>query len=219
MADAFDMAAVTAALPDDKKTYNDNPFFGKEIPTAEYDGLTWIQKEKVDIKSKLMVLMFWGKYAKGDYRTVCDISDLAAANPDIPFVGVSCDADEEDAKKLLAKAGKEMAEQNIPAFKCDYTMAHDGGKKFNEAVLNLQGENRDVTSIGASLCFILQDGKIVWKEQFSSSWAVGQGQFIGQLQNLKEGKDLVDNGANPVQVEEETVQGDFVDEFASGGDY
>ena len=48
MADAFDMAAVTAALPDDKKTYNDNPFFGKDIPTAEYDGLTWIQKEKVD---------------------------------------------------------------------------------------------------------------------------------------------------------------------------
>ena len=219
MADAFDMAAVTAALPDDKKTYNDNPFFGKDIPTAEYDGLTWIQKEKVDINSKLMVLMFWGKYAKGDYRTVCDFSDLQAAHPDVPVVGVSCDAEEEDARKLLGKAGKEMAEQNIPAFKCDYAMAHDAGKKFNEALLNVQGDDRDVTSIGASLCFILQDGKIVWKEQFSSSWAVGQGQFIGQLQNLKEGKDLEDNGANPVQVEEETVQGDFVDEFASGGDY
>ena len=40
-----------------------------------------------------------------------------------------------------------------------------------------------------------------------------------EIAKLKEGKDLEDNGANPVQVEEETVQGDFVDEFASGGDY
>jgi len=213
------MAAVTQSLPDDKKTYNDNPFFGKDLPKAEWDGLNWIQKEKVAHDAKVLVLMFWGKYAKGDYRTVCDFSDLQASYPDLPIVGVSCDAEEADARKLLGKAGTEMAEQNIPSFKCDYTMAHDAGKKFNEAVLNLQGENRDVTSIGAGICFIVQEGKIVWKEQFSSSWALKQGQFIGQLQNIVEGKPLHDNGANPVQVAEETVDVDVGDDpFASGGD-
>ena len=150
---------------------------------------------------------------------MCDFSDLQAAHPGVPVVGVSCDAEEADARKLLGKAGTEMAEQNILAFKCDYAMAHDAGKKFNEALLNVQGDDRDVTSIGAGLCFIVQEGKIVWKEQFSSSWALGQGQFIGQLENVIAGKPLQDNGANPEQKQEEEVTADFVDDFASGGDY
>ena len=150
---------------------------------------------------------------------MCDFSDLQAAHPGVPVVGVSCDAEEADARKLLGKAGTEMAEQNIPAFKCDYAMAHDAGKKFNEALLNVQGDDRDVTSIGAGICFIVQEGKIVWKEQFSSSWALGQGQFIGQLERALAGAPLQDNGPNPAQKQEETVDVEFVDEFASGGDY
>ena len=224
MADAFDMAAITAAIPSEKKTYNDNPWLGKPmVPWGS--SMTWIQNG-FPASDKPIVLFTWGKFAKGDYRNIRDFHDLALQyEGKVDVCGISLDAEEEDARKLLKKSGTAMAEQNIEEFRCGTMMGHDGGKMWAANLVKAQGEVRLMSAIPCSLCFIISKptaesvAKILWVEQFGASWALHQGQFIGQLDKILAGEDIFDNGVNPVQPEEETVEVDFEDEFASGGDY
>jgi hypothetical protein len=219
------MDAITAAIPDDKKTYGDNPFLGKAlVPYGSSMG--WIGGGSPASPEKPLVIFTWGKFAKGDYRNICDFSNLAEQYAGkIQVVGISLDAEEEDARKLLGKAGSAMAEQSIDSFRCDTCMGHDAGKMFAANLIKSQGEQRITSALSCSFAIIASAptaesvSKILWVEQFGASWSLSQGQFIGQLENILAGKDVVDNGPNPVQPEEETVEVEFVDEFASGGDY
>ena len=62
---------------------------------------------------KPCAVMFWGKYAKGDYRTMVHVSYLMRALPELQVLGVSCDAAKEDCEAMLKKNGTAMPTQSI----------------------------------------------------------------------------------------------------------
>jgi len=214
-------------IPEDKMTFSDDGIIGTKLPDLE--GLDWLQQgdeAKAAIKTgKPMVIVFWGKYAKGDYKLLCHFSDLNDRSPDATFIGIACDAEKEDAEKLFTKIGKAMPEQGIDSFTLNFPSAYDPGKKVNSAFKR----NAMLSSIGPGFCMIIDRmGTVVWKEQFTSSWFLAQGQFEEQLRRYVEGEKLLNNGPRPEgegDDEEEIsveVGGDEFDAFADDdgtGDY
>lgn len=208
-------------------TFSDEAVLGQKLP--ELNLLDWLQdgaKEEATsgvAKGKNIVVVFWGKYAKGDYKFCCHASDLNNRYPDVQFIGVSCDAERADAEKLLKKNGTAMAEQAIDSFEINFPSAYDKDKKFNKSIqtIGMWG------SVGPGMSLIVNSmGTVVWKEQFSAAWFMPQGQFEEQLRRLGEAEKLMDNGKRPVDpnAEEEIeceVGGDEFDAFADGdgGDY
>merc|ERR1719424_1703120 len=214
-------------IPEDKMTFSDEAVLGQKLP--ELNLLDWLQdgaKEEATsavAKGKNIVVVFWGKYAKGDYKFCCHASDLNNRYPDVQFIGVSCDAERADAEKLLKKNGTAMAEQAIDSFEINFPSAYDKDKKFNKSIqtIGMWG------SVGPGMSLIVNSmGTVVWKEQFSAAWFMPQGQFEEQLRRLGECEKLMDNGKRPVDpnAEEEIeceVGGAEFDAFADGdgGDY
>lgn len=208
-------------IPEDKITYSDDMILGSKLP--EMNALDWLQdgdtaKDAVS-KGKYIALVFWGKYAKGDYKLVCHFSDLATKYPDICVIGIACDAEKEDAEKLFTKIGKAMPEQGIDNFTLNFPSAYDPGKKFNGALKRAAM----VGSIGPGYCLLVDKvGTIKWKEQFTSSYFLANGQFEEQVRRITEGEKLMDNGPRPEgdgdEEEEISVEvgGDEFDAFADG---
>ena len=201
-------------------TYSDNMMIGNKL--VDLESLDWLQKgdEAADaIKTgKFIVIFFWGKYAKGDYKLVVHMSQLAKQNPDIAFFGIACDAERADAAKLLTKVGTAMPEQAIDNFEADVPMAFDPEKKVNSAFKRMAM----LSSIGPGYSMIIDKmGTIKWVEQFTSSYFVADGQFIEQLRRVQAGEDLISNGPRPEDEDEEeeitgAVGGDEFDAFADG---
>jgi len=201
-------------------TYSDNMMIGNKL--VDLESLDWLQKgdEAADaIKTgKFIVVFFWGKYAKGDYKLVVHMSQLAKQNPDIAFFGIACDAERADAAKLLTKVGTAMPEQAIDNFEADVPMAFDPEKKVNSAFKRMAM----LSSIGPGYSMIIDKmGSIKWVEQFTSSYFVADGQFIEQLRRVQAGEDLISNGPRPEDEDEEeeitgAVGGDEFDAFADG---
>ncbi len=69
---------------------------------------------------KELVVLFWAKFAKGDYKHVAHFNELTKIHEGIQLIGISCDSEEEDARAFVGKIGKEFAEQNIKSLDCDY---------------------------------------------------------------------------------------------------
>jgi hypothetical protein len=70
------------------------------------------------VKCKVTVVLFWAKFAKGDYTTIAGVSELAkrwAGVDSVQFVGVSVDPDKEDAVSIVKKIGTTMPEIQIYA--------------------------------------------------------------------------------------------------------
>jgi len=184
-------------IPADKLTYNDDPALGKPMP--DMSTLKWLKGEAPK-KGEVTVVLFWAKYAKGDYKHVAHFNELLKKHPELQLIGISCDAEEGDAAKFLTKIGKEMAEQNIKSLDCDYAMAFDVGKVVGTACKELSKLNM----MSAGMAYILnKEGTIVWREGFSSSWVLDNGQFGEQLRRVLKGEALIDNGAAPDDKEEE----------------
>lgn len=206
-------------IPEKYITYSDTTILGAKMP--ELNTLDYLQKgdEAKDAvsKGKTMVIFFWGKYAKGDYKLVVHMSQLAKRWPAVQFLGISCDAERGDAAKLLTKVGSSMPEQGIESFEADVPMAFDPEKKANGRFKRLAM----VTSVGPGYCMII-DGTstIKWQEQFTSSYFVADGQFEEQLRRFTEGEDLIANGPRPEDEEDEEIAcdvgGDEFDAFADG---
>lgn len=215
-------AADKALPPADKLTYSDDKALGVSMP--DLSTLKWLQGE-APASGKPLVVLFWAKYAKGDYKHLTNFSHLADKTSGAQFVGVSCDAEEADAAKLLTKFGSPLLEQNIPVFECGFPLAFDADKVVGKAFQALSGLNM----MSAGMAYIVNaEGTIVWREGFTSSWLLENGQFPEQLALLLEGKDLVDNGAAPDEdegeVDEEanitvTTGPDPSEMFAETGDY
>jgi len=219
---AVEAAADKALPPADKMTYSDDKAIGVSMP--DLSALKWLQGE-APTSGKPLVVLFWAKYAKGDYKHLVHFSHLADKTSGAQFVGVSCDAEEADAAKLLTKFGSPLLEQNIPVFECAFPLAFDADKVVGKAFQALSGLNM----MSAGMAYIVNaEGTIVWREGFTSSWALEHGQFPEQLALLLEGKDLVDNGAAPEEDEGEvdndaditvTTGPDPSEMFADTGDY
>jgi len=213
-------SSAVPVIPDKYKTYNDDAALGKPMP--DMSTLTWIKGEAPK-GGETTVVLFWAKYAKGDYKHVAHFNELTKTHPKLQVVGISCDAEQADAEKFLAKIGKEMAEQNIKSLDCDYALAFDGGKKVGSACKELSKLNM----MSAGMAYLVnKEGIIVWREGFNSSWTLEQGIFGEQVDRILSGKPLVDFGAAPDDGEEEdddtpvaSTGPDPSEMFAETGDY
>lgn len=99
MADGADAAVVdplappksVAAPKGEYTTYSDDASLGKPAPSL--DTLEYFQGEPVKLgDGKITVILFWAKFAKGDYTTYAGVSDLAkkfAGVENVQFLGVS----------------------------------------------------------------------------------------------------------------------------------
>jgi len=204
---AADLAAVKVEVPamTDKDwnakpqagstIYEDDKSFGKICP--ELDSLEYIRGDKVVVghEGKTTVLLFWAKFAKGDYTTIVGLNRLVALFPDVQFVGVSVDAEKKDAESFVKKIGTAMAEISIDSLDVDYSLAWDSGKvvkeSFRKACVTL--------ALGASAVFVIDaKEKIVWREQFGQGYEPKKGQLAEQIRRHLAGEELLKNGPTPV---------------------
>merc|ERR1712098_531146 len=105
---------------DEDKCYADNTALGKEFPSCE--TLEYV-KDNAPEAGKPTVYLFWAKFAKGQFKTFMQFSDVNRIYEGINVVGVGIDAAKKDAEKMLTKIGTPMATQNIEALEFDYPMA------------------------------------------------------------------------------------------------
>ena len=182
-------AAAVKKLSEDRTTFRDFKGFGEALP--DLSSLTFVKGEMP--KAPLCVF-FWAKYAKGDYRTMVHMSYLKRALPELEVLGISCDADLADAEAMLKKMGTAMPTQSLEELLFEYPLAFDVGKKVRDAF----GAFGKPPAPGFVFLFD-KDNKLVWKEVFTSSWALKQGQFAEQCALLLKGEALIDNGDRPVQ--------------------
>jgi len=189
--------ASKTGLTEDKATYSDARGLDGSFKMPDLSTLQFVKGE-APAAGKPCAVMFWGKYAKGDYRTMVHVSYLMRALPELQVLGVSCDAAKEDCEAMLKKNGTAMPTQSIDELIFDMSLAFDEGRKVKEAF----------AAIGKApapgfLFLFDKNGVLVWKEVFTSSWMLKQGQFAEQCALLLAGKPLIDNGARPAADEDD----------------
>ena len=182
-------------LPPDRTTYND--FQGKGAALPDLSSLKFIKGEAPKLDAPIAVL-FWAKFAKGDYRTMVHFSLMMRKIPALQVVGISCDPDFEDCESMLKKMNTAMPTQSIDELIFDMSLAFDEGTTLKKAF----GEFGTSPSPGFAFLFG-KDGKLAWKETFTSSWTLEQGQFAEQCALLLADEPLLDNGPAPEEEEDE----------------
>jgi len=190
------------------RTYSDDGALGKDAPAL--DTLEYIQGGPVAYSSdKPTVIVFWAKFAKGDYTTVVGVSEICDDfKEQAQFLGVSVDPNVDDAKSFLKKIGTAMPELDVKKLVVPYALAFDAGKAVKNAFMKACGLN----SLGASATFIVdKKGKILWREQFGQGYAPKKGQLREQLRRHCGGEGLLSNGKKPVEEEddEDLADGDM----------
>eukprot|EP00614_Pseudopedinella_elastica_P031636 CAMPEP_0172615988 /NCGR_PEP_ID=MMETSP1068-20121228/62634_1 /TAXON_ID=35684 /ORGANISM="Pseudopedinella elastica, Strain CCMP716" /LENGTH=483 /DNA_ID=CAMNT_0013421291 /DNA_START=41 /DNA_END=1492 /DNA_ORIENTATION=+ len=206
-------------MPDDKKTYQDFKSCGAALP-----DLTTLKFIKGDLPvcraEGPLVVLFWAKYAKGDYRTMVHFSFLMRKLKGLRVVAVSIDPNEDDATSMLKKMDTPMPTQSIDLLVFDMPLAFDAGKKLKDEVLASCG---GTLAPGKALLYV--DGKLAWQEQFTAGWALKQGLFGEQCALALAGKPLLSFGDEPEAPEAEAGEeeavgatGDIPD-FSATGDY
>eukprot|EP00947_MAST-08B_sp_MAST-8B-sp1_P000666 g666.t1 len=196
-------AAAGAAGDDDKAkflVYSDDACLGKTAPPL--GDLKIIHGDAIEVgKGKITAIVFWAKFAKGDYTTVNTFSAIATANPGINVLGISCDPNEEDAAKFVKKVGTfqpELGKSGL-TIEADFTLAFDPGR---EAMRAFKAASK-LMSLGVGMAYLIDaEGKIVWREQYSRGEST-VGQFTDQLARLQKGTELLSNGPRPAGDDDE----------------
>ena len=211
------LASKQPFLTPDKTTYGDAKGLDGSFKLPDLASLKFVKGALPDA-TKPVAVLFWGKYAKGDYRTMVHFSYLMRALPALQVLGVSCDAAFEDCEAMLKKNNTPMPTQSIDELIFDMALAFDEGKKVKDAFAAVG----KAPAPGFAFLFDAT-GTLVWKETFTSSWNLKQGQFAEQCALLLAGKDLIANGDRPAESddddEEEAVVGDIDIPDLDAGDY
>ena len=156
----------------EKACFSNDKGLGSAFPDVSQAVL--LKGEAPDFDAGPVVLLFWAKYAKGDYRTMVHFSYLVRTIPGLQVYGISCDAEEADATAMLKKMGTAMPTQSLDELLFDYTLAYDAGSAVKKSIMETCGLN----TIAPGFAFLYDKSKnMVWKEVFTSSWALKQGQF------------------------------------------
>jgi hypothetical protein len=219
-------------IPEKCITYDDDRFLGKKLPNM--DELDWFQGNDVAqaalASPEVKVILFWAKFAKGDWYTIQQFENLQKKYPNVNFLGISLDPKESECKKILVKAdGGDFPEINLFKFNFTFPAAYDADGKIKNRFMKLGG----LQSMGAGFAFIIDKFQnIVWKEFINMTHLLEANQFLDQLKAVV-GNDgsaknvIIKNGPRPEDdcVEEDTgdlggVQ-DELDAFADegSGDY
>lgn len=145
------------------------------------------------------MLVFFAKFAKGDYTTINGVTPLSRKFPHVQFVGISLDPSKADAESFLKKMGTAMPEIYIDNLDVPFPLAWDEDKE----VAGAYKKTAKMLSLNASACFIVDsEGIIVWREQFGQGHPPSKGQLGKQLENLVKKQPLISNGPNPAAAEE-----------------
>ena len=178
-------------------TYDNDKALGRPAPAL--DSVEYFKGEPVALGGgKLTVVMFFGKFAKGDYTTIDGCGKLSEVFPTVQFVGIALDPKKEDAEKFLAKIGTEMKENSIKKMTCPFPLAWDAGKTAKTAYSALG------LVAPSSIYVVGGDGNIVWREQFGQGYSPPKkGQLREQLYQLVTGGALLKNGDPPVVSDDE----------------
>lgn len=218
---AVDPLVAPKSVPAPKEeytTYADDAALGKPAPAV--DTLEYVKGDPVTLGGgKVTVVLFWAKFAKGDYTTIAGVSKLAsmyAGVPDVQFVGLSVDPEKGDAESFLKKIGTSMPEIYITDLQVPYPLAWDSGKKVKEAFRKLSG----LMSLGVSATFIIdRDGSVVWREQFGQGYfPPDKGQLAEQLRRVVLKEELLSNGPKPKADDEDDEDEEETMEVPDGDD-
>ena len=106
----------------EKACFSNDKGLGSAFPDVSQAVL--LKGEAPDFDAGPVVLLFWAKYAKGDYRTMVHFSYLVRTIPGLQVYGISCDAEEADATAMLKKMGTAMPTQSLDELLFDYTLAY-----------------------------------------------------------------------------------------------
>lgn len=180
--------------------YDDDACLGKPAPSL--DSLEFVHMDPAGYKEGgVTAVVFWGKFAKGDYTTIITWSELAKKYADVQFVGVSLDAKKADAEKYVGKIGTFMATQgkNGITLAGGFPLAFDPDRKVKDAYKKLSA----IMALSVGMAYLVKDGKVCWREQFTRG-ETPMNQFEGQLKRLLAGQDPeLKNGLEPEEEEEE----------------
>ena len=140
--------------------YDDDACFGKEAPSL--DTLEFVHMDKVGYKEGgITAVVFWGKFAKGDYTTIITWSELAEKYPDVQFIGVSLDAKKADAEKYVGKIGTFMATQgkNGITLAGGFPLAFDPDRTVKNEYKKLSA----IMALSVGMAYLVKDGKVCWR--------------------------------------------------------
>lgn len=161
---------------------------------------------------KPTILLFWEKFATGDYKVNEQVADWVATLGDkVNAIGVSVDATKADAEKYVSRLGKHLEEQRV-TMKMVPNVAWDEDKKLSEEFKKVCR----LAVMGPSNMFLISEsGRIMWRERFSQTYEFEQGLFKRQTENLLANVKLVKVGKQPEEeAEEEEVELDSDDDGA-----
>eukprot|EP00041_Stephanoeca_diplocostata_P013017 m.221412 g.221412 ORF g.221412 m.221412 type:complete len:484 (+) comp19188_c0_seq3:291-1742(+) len=202
------------------RTWADDTALGKKCPSLE--SLEYIHQQKhapAPNACAHRVIVFWASYADGDFGVLHDVSALCSKPcfESVQPVGISCDSLRDNAESFLPLIGTPVADLKISALSVDIPLAFDVAKSFRSALRATTG----LLAVGVSMVFIVdKNDTIVWREQFSQTHAVGDGQLADQLQRLVDGQPLLSNGPRPTATEDDASEeenGTDVDSADSDG--
>tara|TARA_A100001015_G_scaffold201885_1_gene225421 strand:- start:814 stop:2253 length:1440 start_codon:yes stop_codon:yes gene_type:complete len=178
--------------------YDDDACLQKPAPSLA--SLEFVHMEPADYKQGgITAVVFWGKFAKGDYTTVITWSELAEKYPDVQFIGVSLDAKKADAEKYVGKIGTFMATQgkNGITIAGGFPLAFDPDRKVKDEFKKLSA----IMALSVGMAYLVKDGKVQWREQFTRGESP-MNQFEGQLKRLVAGEAVeLKNGIEPEEEE------------------
>jgi hypothetical protein len=200
--------------------WEDDPALGKKAPSLK--NLKYFGGSE-PVAGKPLVVTFFSKLNKGDFSTLSVLSELQIKYGDrVQFLGVSRDAEEEDAAKFGKKYhGKSFAELSGPngepglTVYITYPLAFDPGEVFNTEMKAVMRK----AVVGVGLVILIDaDNVIRWYEYYVRGFNP-MGQFIEQLELLLAGKPLISNGPNTTSVtkEEAATIPDDIDPFVKKG--
>ena len=121
-------AASKTGMTEDKTTFSDARGLDGSFKLPDVSSLQFVKGE-APAAGKPCAVLFWGKYAKGDYRTMVHVSYLMRALPELQVLGVSCDPDMDGCASMLKKNGTPMPTQSIDELIFDMSLAFDTDKK------------------------------------------------------------------------------------------
>ena len=226
---------------DKYKVWSDAPGLGAECPS--FETLEWpelksasedVQKMgKVSVgNGKVTIITFCCKLNKADLYTLTVVSDFNDKYGDkVQAMCISRDKAVADCDKMYAKYDGKFAKETTGPngevgvdIKINFPIAFDPEDKVNKALKQTLVKG----TVGVGYCIIVDgEGKIAWYGEYVRGVDV-VGQIADQLDNIVNGKDLIDNGPNPVQDESEDeedgandIAGDMddLDPFAGGDGY
>jgi len=203
----------------DVKTYSDEVFFGKAVPTL--DTLEFVRGSKADYKTGVpTVIFFFVTYYKGAYIVNEELTALfeklqaGAAGKGVQFIAISNDPEKDKVEKLLAKiaAGTCCDAITKQVFRLDVPfVAWDDKKTVTKAFQDVT----NVTVLHVPQAFIVDAaGKLVWRQAFTQTFKISDSNFEQQLEAVLAGKPLdMSTGPKP-KVEVEGEAADVPDEMS-----